>query len=57
MTTSKLGALGEEPKSEHLHKDHLIPAEEHLQTVEKSINDLMVQQKFFEFRKSKQNEG
>ncbi len=28
-----------------------------LQSVEKGINDLTVQQKFFEYRKARQNEG
>ncbi len=38
------------------HEDKLVPAEENMQGVDRSLNDLMVQQKFFEYRKARQNE-
>lgn len=38
------------------HEEKLIPAEQNLQGVEKSMNDLLVAQKFFEYRKARQNE-
>ena len=40
-----------------MHESHLIPAEANLQSVERGISDLLVQQKFFEYRKARQNEG
>ncbi len=38
-----------------MHKENLEPSEKELESVEKSLNDLMVQQKFFERRKARQN--
>ncbi len=44
-------------KHHHNEKEELAPSEERLQTVEKNLNDLSMQQKFFEYRKARQNEG
>ena len=47
--------VGEEPKKEYEAND-LAPAQEKLKTIEQGINDIFVQQKFFESRKSAQND-
>ena len=36
--------------------NELMPSERNLQGIEKFLNELLTQQKFFEYRKSKQND-
>jgi hypothetical protein len=50
------GNPSKDKTKKYLQKEHLEPADEQLQTIEKSINDITVQQKFFTYRKSRQNE-